>query len=120
MKLGQSIRRGQFLNLRRQRDARTVNELEKIGARVARVRATSRQQAQTGDDQQLQTLHAFISRFRRKITSRFPLTSRKICLRVRKFRQFVAGDRTGGRIANGANRVSAAGRTNLESSILEE
>ena len=69
MKFHNAVRAGHFFNLRRKRDARAVNHFEKIGARILNVRASCRKKTQDG--QQLQLLHASISRNRAEITSRF-------------------------------------------------
>jgi hypothetical protein len=66
MKFCDRVRRRQFLNLRRKRDARVVNDLEKIYTRVLNVRAARRQRAENHHCKKLPTLHGSISRRRRK------------------------------------------------------
>jgi hypothetical protein len=66
MKFRNRVRRRQFLKLRRERDARTVNELEKIGARIS-VRAARDQKQQPR--QWEKTLHADIFRNAAGMTS---------------------------------------------------
>ena len=66
MKFCNIVRRRQFLNLWRERDARAVNELEKIGARILNVRAAGRQNAGNNRRENLPALHGSISRVRRK------------------------------------------------------
>ena len=66
MKFCNRVRRRQFLNLRRERDARAVNELEKIGARIWNVRAARRQNAENHRGKKSPALHGSISRGKRK------------------------------------------------------
>ncbi len=62
MKFFNAIRAGHFLNLRRQRDARTVNHFEKIGARILNVRAAGRENAENNRREKMRALHRLISR----------------------------------------------------------